>query len=341
MQMQPYPISHSIQVKLDWLEFRCLENEFFLFRLSELRSLLENLDEFTTVNIGEEDAGVEAEISRLIQQMSVRKGMLQESYPFIYNEQSDGLELINTDLVNCSIDQHAYLYCLYFSHITKSRIFNNIVRDFSPFRDLLQIIGTVALAGYVKGHSISFGWPRPQGDKYYNALSRVVGLLGEGEVKSLQDVNLFLQTKEKDFKDGGIDVIAWSHPNEFDVVPGGKVIFFVQVASGMNWHTKPVKEDIKDIQKHWLSRPIPRIMDAIVIPFDFDFDDDNLRNAFMEITAHKFGNIFYRLRLPMFLKEGLDLIEREPRLLIERGGDIQKVSQFVIDLTQELQNNAA
>lgn len=341
MQIQPYPFSHAIQVKLDWLEFRCLENEFFVFRLSELRNLLENLDEFTTKDIGAEDAGVESEISKLIQQISVREGMLKESYPFFYNPQSDTLELINTDLVSCSIDQHAYLYCLYFSHITKSRIFNNIVRDFSPFRDLLQIIGTVALAGYVRGHSISFGWPRPQGDQYYNALHRVVGLLGEGQVKSLQDVNLYLQTKVGDLKDGGIDVIAWSHTNEFDVSPGGKIIFFVQVASGMNWQTKPVKEDVNDIQTHWLSRPIPRVLDAIVIPFDFDYDDDNLRKAFMEVIAHKFGNIFYRLRLPILLKHGLNLLESEPRLLIERGGDIQRVSQFVMDVTQELQNNAA
>ncbi len=339
MQVKPYPDSHSMQVKLDWLELRCLENDFFIFRMSELRNLLENLDAYSSNDIGEEDAKVESEITKLLAQMTFREGLLADSYPFRFNTESDSIELVAENLQELSIDKHAYLYCLYFSHITQSKLFDDINRDFSPYRDLLQITGTIALAGFVQGHSVSFGWPRPQGENYYTALNRVIDLIGEGRVKPLDEVNAYLLTRQS--KDAGIDVIAWSEDNPRDTDPGGRIIFFVQVASGLNWRDKPVKPDLEKLQEHWLSRRIPRVHDAIIIPFDFEFDDETQRKDFLEYIAHEFGVIFYRLRLPQFFKKGLRLIDETPRLLIERGGDIQRLSQFVIDVTGDLQGDAA
>lgn len=83
MQLQPYPESHHIQVKLDWLELSCLSNVYFTMRISELRNILENLDSFTSSDIGEEDAEVENEIQRLLEQYQQRKDILGDSYPFI------------------------------------------------------------------------------------------------------------------------------------------------------------------------------------------------------------------------------------------------------------------
>ncbi|HEI0077116.1 TPA: hypothetical protein SIE19_004768, partial [Escherichia coli] len=184
----------------------CLSNVYFTMRISELRNILENLDSFTSSDIGEEDAEVENEIQRLLEQYQQRKDILGDSYPFIFNEETQCLELAKETLELLTVDQHIYLYCLYFSHMSASRLFNGVDLPTGKHRDLLQIAATIALAGYVQGHSISFGWPRPDSSKFYDALTRAVDLIGEGRVRPFEDVNRYLQTRPH--KDAGIDVIA-------------------------------------------------------------------------------------------------------------------------------------
>lgn len=340
MQLLPYPESHHIQVKMDWLELSCLSNIYFTIRISELRNILENLDSFMSSDIGEEDADVENEIQRLLEQYQQRKNILGDSYPFVFNEESLCLELVNSNgLEQLTIDQHIYLYCLYFSHMSASRLFSGLATPTNAQRDLLQIAATIALAGYAQGHSISFGWPRPDKTEFYNALTRAIGLIGEGQVKPIEDVNLYLQTIPH--KDAGIDVIAWKDNNPRDQFPGSKLIYFAQVASGNNWRSKAVKEDIDVIQRHWLSKRIYRIIDAIVIPFDFESDDESIKRDHISLVAEEFGAVLHRLRLPIFVKQGLELLSSNPRLLIERGNEVNNISQYVINTTATLQAEAA
>lgn len=339
MQLLPYPESHHIQVKLDWLELSCLSNVYYTMRISELRNILENLDSFTSSNIGEEDAEVENEIQRLLEQYRQRKDILGESYPFSFNEDSLCLELAEETIEQLTVDQHIYIYCLYFSHMSASRLFSGLDKPTGQQRDLLQIAATIALAGYVQGHSISFGWPRPDGLQFYDALTRAVDLIGEGKVKPFEDVNLYLQSRPH--KDAGIDVIAWKDNNPRDVFPGTKLIYFAQVASGNDWRSKAVKEDIDVIQRHWLSRRIYRIIDAIVIPFDFESDDESIKRDHISLIAEEFGAVLHRLRLPTCFKKGLEILASNPELLIERADEINNISQYVISTTATLQAEAA
>lgn len=339
MQLLPYPESHHIQVKLDWLELSCLSKFFFTMRISELRNILENLDSFTSSDIGGEDAEVENEIQRLLEQYQQRKDILGESYPFVFNEDSSSLELEKETIEFLSVDQHIYIYCLYFSHISASRLFSGIESPTGQQRDLLQIAATIALAGYAQGHSISFGWPRPDSSNFYNALTRAVGLIGEGQVKPFADVNLYLQSRPH--KDAGIDVIAWNDNNPRDIYPGNKHIYFAQVASGNDWRSKAVKEDIDVIQRHWLSRRIYRIIDAIVIPFDFESDDESIKKDHISLVAEEFGAVLHRLRLPAFFRKGMDILASNPALLIERADEIHNITQYVISTTNTLQSEAA
>ncbi|EKO0869306.1 hypothetical protein PX463_003891 [Salmonella enterica subsp. enterica] len=339
MQLLPYPESHHIQVKLDWLELSCLSNIYFTVRISELRNILENLDSFTSSDIGEEDAEVENEIQRLLEQYQQRKDILGESYPFVFNEETLCLELMEGTLEQLTVDQHIYLYCLYFSHMSASRLFSGLESPTNQQRDLLQIAATIALAGYVQGHSISFGWPRPDSSRFYDALTRAIDLIGEGRVKSLADVNRYLQSRPH--KDAGIDVIAWKDNNPRDMFPGNKLIYFAQVASGNDWRSKAIKEDIAVIQNHWLSQRIYRIIDAIVIPFDFESDDESIKKDHISLIAEEFGAVLHRLRLPTCFKRGLELLVSNPELLIERGNEINNISQYVISTTATLQQEAA
>ncbi|HIH4620672.1 TPA: hypothetical protein ACYSAU_000557 [Klebsiella variicola] len=126
MQLLSYPESYPIQVKLDWLELLCLSKPYFVLRISELRNTLENLESFTSSDIGEEDADVENEIQRLLGQYERRSQILGDSYPFIYEEDSQCLVLKNDRLEDLSTDKHIYLYCLYFSHMSASRLFSGL-----------------------------------------------------------------------------------------------------------------------------------------------------------------------------------------------------------------------
>ncbi|MDU5826851.1 MAG: hypothetical protein E6Z60_07990, partial [Mixta calida] len=321
------------------LELSCLSNEYLMIRISELRNILENLDMFTSSDIGEEDAEVENEIQRILEQYQQRENILGESYPFILNQESLCLELKAERVEELTIDQHIYLYCLYFSHMSASRLFSGLENPTHEQRDLLQIAATIALAGYVQGHGISFGWPRPDNSGFYNALTRAIGLIGEGKIKPFTDINLYLQSRPH--KDAGIDVIAWNDINPRDMLPGNKIIYFAQVATGNNWRTKAVKHDIEVIQRHWLSQPIYRITDAIVIPFDFESDDESLKHDHVSLVAEEFGLVIHRLRLPTCFKKGLELIATNPSLLIERINEVDSICQFVISTTATLQGEAA
>jgi hypothetical protein len=339
MQLLPYPENHPIQVKLDWVEFSCLSNPYFTFRISELRNILENLESFSTSDIAQEDAEVENEIQRILDQNNQRQLILGSSYPFKFNEESQCIELSQPQLQDLAIDQHTYLYCLYFSHIAKSRLFSGLPDTTGAQRDLLQIAATIALAGFVQGHSVSFGWPRPDGSKFHECLSRTIARIGEGTIKPFGEVNAYLQSRPH--KDAGVDVISWKEANPFDRMPGGKIIYFAQVASGNNWRSKSVKSDIESIQTHWLNERIFRITDAIVIPFDFESDDEDIKRGEVSVVANEFGAVLHRLRLPSYLRAGVELMQSRPDLLIERCDEIQTISEYVINITGNLQEEAA
>ncbi|WP_075995088.1 hypothetical protein [Klebsiella pneumoniae] len=339
MQLLTYPESHPIQVKLDWLELLCLSKPYFVLRISELRNTLENPESFTSTDIGEEDAEVENEIQRLINQYQQRSQILQDSYPFTYEEDSQCLVLKGDNLEDLSADKHIYLYCLYFSHMSASRLFSGLSGPTNQQRDFMQVAATIAFAGYLQGHSISFGWPRPDSSTFYEALKRAIRLIGEGHLKPFEQVNRYLQTI--DHKDAGIDVIAWKNCNPHDNFPGGKIIYFAQVASGNNWRSKAVKEDIARIQNHWLSQRIYRITDAIVIPFDFESDDESVNHDQISLYADEFGAILHRLRIPTYFRQGLQLLTNNPELLIERGDDVNNIRQYVMLTTSTLQAEAA
>lgn len=339
MELLPYPESHFIQVKLDWVELSCLANPYFTFRVAELRNAIENLENFSTGDIGEEDAKVENEIQKILSQYEKRSLILGDTYPFIFNVEDQLFEMRKETLEELEIYHHAYIYCLYFSHITKSRLFSGLGDTTNAHRDLLQIAATVALAGYVRGNSISFGWPRPDASGFYASLCRVIELMKEGRVKAFEDINRYL--KSRPHKDAGIDVISWRDDNPHDVDPGNRQIFFAQVASGHNWRGKPVKEDIRFIQDYWLEQKLFRVTDAIVIPFDFEQDDEEIKRDAISLVADEFGVVIHRLRLPQYFKAGMAILGEKPDLLIERIEEIQSIGEYVFSMTSALQGEAA
>ncbi|EJL6421951.1 hypothetical protein NMS20_001147 [Vibrio cholerae] len=335
MQLKDYPADESLQTKLDWLELKCLADEFYFYRFSDFSGMLDTLEQYDSPDVSEEDAGLENELDLLIQEIAKRERSLGSSYPFKL-ENDTGLTLKEDDLQSLSASQMTYLYCLIFSHVSKSRIFVGLQdKPSNADRDIMQIASTIAMSGFIgNAHSVSFGFPRPDGSNFYDALERTLERIGEGRLKPKANVNTALVNNDAT-KDGGIDVIAWTD-TPHDLLPGGKKIFFSQVASGLNWRGKAVKPDIDRIQNHWMERRIARIHDAMCMPFDLELKEGITLEDQAELITDEFGYLLYRLRLPKYFADGLDGIDKNPSLLVQRITDVGRISQYVLAIRERL-----
>ena len=335
MQLMDYPADESIQTKLDWLELKCLTDEYFFYRLSDFAGLLDTLEQYDSSDVALEDAGVESEIDVLIQELTKRAFYLDNSYPFELEEDL-GIKLKFDDMGSLSASQMTYLYCLIFSHVSKSRIFEGLpARIPNEDRDLMQVASTIAMSGFLEqAHSVSFGFPRPDGSNFYDALKDTLEKMGEGRLKDKDRVNTALLNNDGT-KDGGIDVITWKDTPR-DPIPAGKLIVFSQVASGLNWRNKAVKSDIERIQNHWMERRITRVHDAMCIPFDLEMCEGMTIEDQAELIGDEFGYFLYRLRLPRYFEIGLNASQVNPDLLVQRVDDIGLITQYVTDVRQKL-----
>ena len=335
MQLKDYPADESLQTKLDWLELTCLADEFYFYRFSDFSGMLDTLEQYDSSNVTEEDAGVESELDLLLSEIARRQNCLGSSYPFEI-EGDIGLKLKHDDLESTTASQMTYLYCLIFSHVSKSRIFVGLPeRASNADRDLMQVASTIAMSGFIgNAHSVSFGFPRPDGSAFYDALDRTLQRLGEGRLKPKSNVNTALVNNDAT-KDGGIDVIAWED-TPHDLLPGGRQIIFSQVASGLNWREKAVKTDIERIQNHWMERRIARIHDAMCMPFDLELKEGITIEDQAELIGDEFGYLLYRLRLPKYFDDGLTGVASNPNLLVERTEDVGLISNYVCTIRGQL-----
>ena len=124
---------------------------------------------------------------------------------------------------------------------------------------LFQDVAVAAAATIMCGDVISFGWPRPGGTGFRAALRGACRKLGLGE--PLRYLPAWSSGKEKD---AGIDVIAW---REFRDRGPGKLVMLGQVASGLDWPEKSVKNDTYRFFAWFSKRPTEHFVPAIFIPF--------------------------------------------------------------------------
>lgn len=314
-----------VQIQLDWVEFKCLSDSFNCIIIEDIKSFIELQSDFQNEDISAEDGVAESVIDSLLKELESRQRSLSSSYPFQIETGGNVISL-TSDLENMSVDQHVYLYCLIFSHVSNSPILTLKKGPTNAERDILQICSTIAAAGYVRGHSVSFGFPRPDKTNYYSKAKQVVELIKEGRLRKEGEVNPLHSLSPKD---AGIDVISWEETN--DNMPGKK-IYFSQVATGHNWQDKPVLHFIEIFKTYWLDQPIlSRINDAMFIPFDMIDDLDNRYTAqqFIESELSKLGTIFYRRRIASWFKEGLEIYNSKQGLVVERLDECHKIIDYV------------
>jgi hypothetical protein len=321
------PDRNSHKTKLaDWLELSCVcapdgRIGFGTLVSASDMSRDEQPEDITEDDLWEDDLVISAQ-----EEIDNRLKCIGDDYPFRVTESGDAMGLLE----NLTGAGAVYLFCLFLSHAVDRDI---IPASLAPqvdnaARDLFQVCATIAAAGYVKGNAISFGWPRPQGDDFLQALNRVYHLIGDG----LPHATLRPAAPEE-AKDDGIDVIAW-RPQPDGLA--GMQYLLGQVASGDNWKGKSVVAVADAFHDYWFERPpASKHENAMFMPFCLEpqgHDDGSTPQELlvdhMQRLTHKFGTLFYRYRMAHHAAEGLR-IHSGGRFRVERIGDLPKVIDWV------------
>lgn len=330
-------ISTSLNIAVDWIEFKVLESPKNSLNGSDLRRMLEVQSESGGETFDTDDLEMEDMIAEWFQEIKFRQDVLNESYPF--SIRGSGIYLKGLNNSN-KPGRYSYLLCLLLSHAKDTDALNG--KDFldlglnDPAREYFQIISTVAASGYLNGSSISFGWPRKDKTNFINALDRVEKLTHDGAKKKVP-IDPAAPNMVKDFE---IDIISWIPSN--DNMPG-KIFLISQVASGDNWTDKPIRPSILRDLNPWLFdfgsesySSVGLFMPFCIEPVNYESSHDTLRN----FCGSKLKNIiFYRFRIPYYVQHVFNVgISDLPHIVIDRVEDFEQIYEWVDEKISRLQN---
>lgn len=330
MGIAVFSVGMSVPSMVDWLEFKVLSNEYGLYRLNDLRALIEELQDQEAKAVAELDNWVSGVIEKITNEISFRSKTLDFAYPFTIEDDGKTLQLSD----NASPGGQVYLYCLIFSHIVRKDVLELSPPSENADRDIMQICSTLAAAAVAGGNAVSFGWPRPDSSGFLTALRRAYALFGEGT----QIVDAPIPGSSPWVKDAGIDVIAWGN-----VVDGsaGKPYYLGQVASGDNWEGKPIRSDIAQFHAFFVSMPASMHTEAMFVPNCTEPQTTESYDERLTWLTRKYGSIYNRYRLPRYAEEGYDLAtQHDPQRHIERHEHFEQVVEYVENFKNMLQDAA-
>ena len=321
--------------KADWLELKAIaspDDRVGFGTLVSGTALIENEQE---ENIADENTAEEQLVLEVQNEIERRRSTIGDDYPFRIDDKGRALSFISP----VSDVGSVYLFCLFLSHAFDRTIMPKKMapKVTNETRDLFQACATVAAGGFVKGPSISFGFPRPDGEAFLKALHRVYDLFGDGTPRKRPR-----PSAAKKIKDNGIDIIAWTPtPDHLPCT----LYLVAQVASGSDWENKSVTTDRLHFHKFWFTaEPASQPHDAMFMPFGLEPEDpedgtpyDKVLRDHMQQLGYRFGNLFYRDRIAKHLAHGLQLIaEGQPN--IERSEELPKVVRWVQSYMKKLKN---
>ena len=201
--------------------------------------------------------------AQILAEVEYRSDVLGADYPFMLNGTGSQWRIL--PVPDSVTGQHGaarrcYVFCLVASALRDDCIRGAGSAELKKGMErLFQAVAVDAAAAIMHGDVISFGWPRPEGSGFKEALAGACRQLGLG--KPLQGLPAWSRGQEKD---SGIDVIAW---REFRDRRPGKLVMLGQVASGRDWLRKSVMNDAYRFFAWFSERPTEHFVPSIFIPF--------------------------------------------------------------------------
>lgn len=278
---------------VDWLELVALFDEFGVARLDALLGALAEQESSAEDDIGRRDQEREQLIEKIEAEVTFRQENLEDTYPFELSAAGDELILSSTwrDEPRLAF----YLVCLVATHASGSPILRAVPID-EMLRELrnkiFQVIATLGLAGHSRGPAFSVGWPRRNGEKIVELLTRAVAAGGGFTVRN--PPSPYVAPQEKD---GGVDVIAFT----LDGRPPPVAFYYGQTASGRNWEDKPVGVHVDTFVGAYMLDPRGNPVHVTLIPHRV------LDDARWYQMSHRHKAILDRSRLPLRAWQGLQL----------------------------------
>lgn len=333
MALSALPLGSGVQVIVDWLELKVLSSEFNVASISALQRMWDTRRNTEDSDFEEKDADQDAFLQEIVSEINCRLNFIGNSYPFALSESGESLEFKD----DVTSGGWVYIFCLFLSHPKKGEVLDGkyIPRITNRVRDLFQACSTYAAAGVTRGHSYSFGFPRPDKSGFLQKLTEIYSRFGEGEV-----VKRTPRGAPRYAKDEQVDVISWASRADG---AAGKVYMLGQVASGNDWPAKSIKGGpIERFHGTWFStQNASQAMAALFIPFCVIPEGDDLVSDRLLVLTREFGNLYYRYVLPQLAQIGLDMAAEENDLIIERTVDIQEISQWAAKQISTIKLKAA
>ena len=328
----PDESSHRSKIA-DWLEMKAISAPDGRVAFSTLISASAVAEDEQAEDIGDEDTAEDELVLSAQGEISRRRNNIGEDYPFRIDNNGRAMEFVTPVSKVGSV----YLFCLFLSQAFDRTIVPKALapRVTNKTRDMFQACATLAAGGYVRGPSISFGFPRPDGSTFLKALHRVYELFGDGTPRKKPRA-----AAAKKIKDNGIDIIAWRR--SIDRLPC-TLYLIAQVASGADWVDKSVVMDREHFHKYWFDvAPGSQPQDAMFMPFELEPEDpedgtqyEDVLKDYMQSIGYRFGTLFYRDRIAKHLADGLQLIA-DGETAIERSSELNKVVKWVENYTKRL-----
>lgn len=293
MAMNAPTLGLGVDDLVDWLELVALFDKFGVARMDSLLGSLAELEPSAEDDIGRRDQEREQLIEKLETEVTFRQKSLEDTYPFELSAAGDELNLSPTwrDEPRLAF----YLVCLIATHTSGSPILRAppVEGMLIELRNkIFQIVATLGLAGHSRGPAFSVGWPRQNGEKITELLTRAVAAGGGFTVRN--PPSPYVAPQEKD---GGVDVIAFT----LDGRPPPVAFYFGQTASGRNWEDKPVGVYVETFSGAYMLDPRGNPIHVTLIPHRV------LDEARWNLMSHRHKAILDRSRLPLRAWQGFQL----------------------------------
>ena len=315
----------DLDLAADYLELKAALSPAGESYSADIVKALETASEEEYEDVNEEMETREAVATGAVTRIGFRRRVLGKAYPFVTDDPGSTIRFV---AAMPDLGQAAYLVSLILSNLRAiSPLLGTEVHptkdEVKALREYFQYFATAALAAEVGGPAWSFGFPRPDGSGFLAKLCEIWSVLKDGAVNP----NPSAPVSPKDDK---VDVFAWRE--HADGLPGF-LLAVAQVATGLDWKDKPIRDQAKSVfPKRWFSPiPVTEWVAYHVVPFarpEEKFCDDVL----------VLGNVLHRIRVPKRVLEAVTL--KEQGLAIEAFDQLQVAADWVAGYFRDAKGQA-